>query len=320
MGLDRTNRIRHTAWITACIALTLASPACKKRAPLPGDPSGASGSAHSQGSGGSGANRSVAPSESSESLGSSATSNGTTTSGGAQSLQAQHHGNESQGAAGSNTGGIASGNGTSDSPAAPQAEAVPAVPMEPKCFTVQYERKNKNITEDAASTQKNIIALKHDVFDAGSLCVRVNGVPVRYKYDKNKPTEVMLSASVSPRAKITARYCLEKGSCSDSKCVIPKDEFMEAIGGIESADAGEDAATITGGDTKAKKANRKIASYGDWTGGAGGKDVTTSLDADLKRELADMDDPSIKFTLNRDWDVSNEQSSCLKPVGTHAKR
>src|SRR5207245_943996 len=91
--------------------------------------------------------------------------------------------------------------------------------------------------EESCSHHKNLIRIKNPGFTSKSLCIRVNNTPVHFSAVKGKKNEFIIGPIAGPNAKITARYCVGKMKCSED-CTIPKDEFMDAIGG-GSAQEGE---------------------------------------------------------------------------------
>ncbi|MCM2278510.1 MAG: hypothetical protein NDJ89_10590 [Oligoflexia bacterium] len=159
-------------------------------------------------------------------------------------------------------------------PRTSQQAAAPAVPqiVEPQgCVTLAFKHKKAtgHTDEESCSQHKNLIRLPHA--NPTSVCVRVNKTPVRFQTVAGKPNEILLGAIAGPKSEITAQYCFGKASCADLKkdCVIPKDEFMDAIG------ASDD----------------KLAQAGRWDAEGAGKDadVNAHLDAEMKRELDNLD-------------------------------
>ncbi|MBS1985415.1 MAG: hypothetical protein JST16_14715 [Bdellovibrionales bacterium] len=115
------------------------------------------------------------------------------------------------------------------------APAVPAVVEKPfeGCQRVVFDSKNE--TQKYA---KNVVKLNHKLFEQKikweSLCVRVDNVPVKFNLDKQKH-EVTLSFVKGEKAKVSLSYCVGGAPCTQS-CVVPHDEFMEALTGSEDAD------------------------------------------------------------------------------------
>jgi len=146
----------------------------------------------------------------------------------------------------------------------------PTRPSGPTFFTLTFHHKPmaSHSDEESCAQHQNLLKLKHAGFASGSLCVRVNDTPVAFRRVKGHADQILIGAIAGPKSKITARYCLGKTKCpkSASDCAIPKDEFMEAIGG-ESASGGQwDAADSTADVAAAEKATaelrREIASEG----------------------------------------------------------
>mgnify|MGYP007100961826 CR=1 FL=1 len=71
-------------------------------------------------------------------------------------------------------------------------------------------------------------------FNKKSVCVRVNGKPVKHKLTQNKKNPqqylVLIGSVAGPRSKLGLSYCAKNAKCPHS-CKVPKDEFMAAIGG-----------------------------------------------------------------------------------------
>jgi hypothetical protein len=169
-------------------------------------------------------------------------------------------------------------------------------PEGPSCFTVTYTHKKmmSHSSEETCSHHKNVFKLPHDKVNPKSICVRLNGTPVRFSMNKKAPSEIMLAAIAGPDAKITARYCVGKNTCNE-ECVIPRDSFMDAIGGTEDM------------------ANTQI---GQWSAEADEAEAkhTAKLNADLKKELADLDESapgtSEGLSIFKDWVGEPEAPAC----------
>lgn len=198
------------------------------------------------------------------------------------------------GAAG--TGGLTTpaGTGTASlTPGMPGADA-PSVPEGPKCFTLTYRHKetDAHTGDEVCSQHKNIIRLKHEGVNLKTLCVRIGKTPVPFQTVKGKPKEILVSAIAGPNSVISARYCTGAATCNE-ECKIPKDEFMEAIGGTEA-------------DTK----DLKIAQW-DPNDPEQNNGITAKLDSDLKKELGDLDEGPSKIShVFRDWVSGPESPAC----------
>ena len=151
-----------------------------------------------------------------------------------------------------------------------------AIPVEApsRCFTVTYKHKRTfgHTTDEECSTHTNSITLKHSDVNANSVCIKVNGRPVSFKNTKNKTNEIIIGAIAGPGAVITARYCTGQYNCTE-ECKVPKDEFMDAIGG------GNEASGLKSG-------------IGHWEP----SDVKENLGEKLRKELAAFDEPDTKFS------------------------
>jgi hypothetical protein len=147
------------------------------------------------------------------------------------------------------------------------AEAPKEIPV--TCFfeTFTHKPMDGHKTEEDCSHHKNLIKLSHAGANFKTMCVRVNEVPVKFERAGNG-SEILIGSIAGPHATISVRYCTGKTVCADAKkndCVIPKDEFLDAIGGET-----DDGAVAQWDNTDAA---------GD-----------AKLNADVKRELADIQD------------------------------
>ncbi len=165
--------------------------------------------------------------------------------------------------------GLGSGAGVGTAGSSSEKVAPPAR----ECFTVTYHHKKLGDHADGeiCSLHKNLVKLKHPKVNFKSLCVKVNGTPVKYEKTKGG---VLVAAIAGPNAKITARYCLDQANCSD-ECKIPRDEFMDAIGGAEDEVA----------HVGAKKGKKKSAKW-DPNDKSEDADISAEFDGELARELA----------------------------------
>lgn len=180
-------------------------------------------------------------------------------------------------------------------PVAGGTQAKMETPTEPPkgCVTITYQHRKTtgHNHEEACFQHKNLIRLKHD--NVNSVCVRVNGTPVPFEFNKSKTNEILVAAVAGPKAQITARYCFGKTKC-DENCTIPKDDFMDAIGG----DKPMQVAQWDAHDTVDKDS-----------------DVNAHLDSEMKKELDRLD--RVETTVFADWIGGSEAPAC----GTkHAQR
>jgi hypothetical protein len=168
-----------------------------------------------------------------------------------------------------------------------QAAAVPEGPK-PTCFAETFHHKNLpgHNSDEACSHHRNVISLKHTDANVASLCVRVNGTPVKFEKVKGHRDQVMIGHIAGPNAKIVATYCVGKNRC-DEECKIPKDEFMDAIGGSD----------------------EENAVVGHWDSADAGD---SALNDKLKKELASLDEtaPTVSSSVFKDWIEDSEVPAC----------
>jgi hypothetical protein len=188
--------------------------------------------------------------------------------------------------------------GTQLTNAAPGTPA--ATPVPDACYTVTYHHKAApgHTDEEACSHHKNLIQFKHENVNAKNVCVRVNGTPVHFLTVKDHADQVLIGAVAGPKSKITLSYCVGKAKCEVKEdCTVPKDEFMEAIGGT-TADVSKDARL---GQWDPSLPSDKEA------------DVLAKLDGDVKRELEtnnDLNGRSRRGEMFKDWQSDNEGPAC----------
>lgn len=150
-----------------------------------------------------------------------------------------------------------------------QAETQP----QPACYTTAFRPSSKN----GAHTHhdQNLIRLNAEGINAKSVCVRIDGTPVRHKLlppQKAKAGLAVLIGSIpNPNSRVTARYCTFKATCAED-CTIPRDEFMEAIAGSDE-------------ETLLKRVQGKQAKW-DPEDAEKDEDATAELGAEIERELA----------------------------------
>jgi hypothetical protein len=85
----------------------------------------------------------------------------------------------------------------------------------------------------------------------------VNGTPVAHKVNPKAKNSVIIGALAGPKAEITVRYCSEKTKCTDP-CVIPKDDFMNALGGGSEGDSGWNSESPSGEEGQLKSELDKL--------------------------------------------------------------
>lgn len=109
----------------------------------------------------------------------------------------------------------------------------PVVAEGPTCFTETFTHKpmSGHSDEESCSHHKNLLKLAHSNVNSAHVCVRVNGAPVKFE---RKGDEILIGSIAGPKAKITVRYCTGKLTCAaiaKEDCSVPRDEFMDAMGG-----------------------------------------------------------------------------------------
>ena len=127
-------------------------------------------------------------------------------------------------------------NSLKENPTPTSITGVQTIP-ENVCFTVNYKHKptdgHKNI--DDCSTHKNVIDFKtnktHPDISSKNVCIRVDETPVKFETIKSK---WIIGPIAGPSSVISVRYCPAK---IIQDCNIPKDSFIDAIGGEQENDA-----------------------------------------------------------------------------------
>lgn len=145
------------------------------------------------------------------------------------------------------------------------------------CFVVSYSHERTRMHEDEEDCfhHRNLIRLKHETIDSRSLCVRVNGTPVRFQRDPKDSRDLIIGPVAGPDAKITAQYCVGKSSCKQD-CTVARDEFLDAIGA--NASDGDEA-----DDVKADVQLARWDSDGEKDANA---EVSAKLQTEINREIA----------------------------------
>lgn len=185
---------------------------------------------------------------------------------------------------------------------APAPGALPPAEPQDQCVTITYHHKAiaSHNDEEACSHHKNMLKLAK-IGDARiapqTVCVRVNGTPVHYLTVKGHADELIFGSIAGPKSKVTVHYCTGKAlGCAKEDCTVPKDEFMEAIGGGESGS----------GDAK----------LGQWDPTAPAEkeaDVMAKLDGEVKKELETNDDLNGRAPageLFKDWIGETQAAAC----------
>lgn len=191
---------------------------------------------------------------------------------------------------------VAATKAAADLAPASSAPVEAAAPLE-GCFTVTYKHKEArgHGGRDDCATHKNALSIAGQEalgeipakLSAKSLCLRVDGVPVKFERAK---AMLAFGAVAGPKSTISVQACLGKGPCK-LDCVVPKDEFMDAIGATD--DEGAD--------------GRAVASA-KWDPSDREEDHDASAGAD--EALREADAAAHKLPVFRDWIVTERTTKC----------
>ena len=140
---------------------------------------------------------------------------------------------------------------------------------------------------------KNIIRLdgrlKETQVRWDSLCVRADGVPVAFQLDRKK-LEVQFSGLRKRAREVQVSFCRNDAKCAES-CVVPRDEFLEALAGT--SDLGDE-------DSAAGWANNAAAANRE--------------EEDLNREIASfsaaLGDEKKVHSVNENWKETSKGAAC----------
>jgi hypothetical protein len=201
------------------------------------------------------------------------------------------------------TGGVAATASTGSSDAGKNARAPAPVAEKDACVTVTYKHKAmaSHNDEETCSHHKNWLKLGHANVNAKTVCVRVNGSPVHFVSIKGHNDEVVFGSVAGPKSNVTVTYCTGKLTGCEAKmamqdCVVPKDEFMEAIGG--------------------ESGGKPDARLGQWDPAHPSEkeaDVLAKLDGSVRRELETNDELNGRAPAGemfKDWLAGTETSAC----------
>ncbi|MBC7691508.1 MAG: hypothetical protein H7222_07040, partial [Methylotenera sp.] len=206
------------------------------------------------------------------------------------------------GAAGTPSG-TSNVSGSLTSPSKELAKETPAeVKPVANCYVVNFKHKasSHHKTRQACAQHRNFLKLTDSTINLKSVCVRVDGIPVAYEQVKEKgKSEVsglMLAGIAGPDSKISLKYCINKHDCNED-CKVPKDEFMDAIGGTDPAengkvavvrwdpsDAENDRDVVAEMDSEIKKELSESAVFADWVGNAEASEC--KLNKNMERKVA----------------------------------
>jgi hypothetical protein len=181
------------------------------------------------------------------------------------------------------------------------AEAKPE-PAVDSCYTVTFHHKHPGMRtgDETCSHHKNLLRV-HPAeglkLNPKTVCIRVNGTPVKFSQAKGKPNDFIIGIVVGIETAVTARYCTGRFHCNED-CKVPKDEFVEAIGGSDmDTDESQKLAIAVWDkeDPNDKEQNAKLA-------------------GDMHKGLKDLDEVAKAaaegYTLFQDWIPDNQSIAC----------
>lgn len=186
-----------------------------------------------------------------------------------------------------------------------ETKAQHAASEPPQCYSVEFTHKKlaSHATGAMCMNHKNLVALDGAQINNKTICIRVNGRPVEHKLIKSDRPEnkgqvqVLFGSVAGPNSVVTATYCTKTAKCNEG-CRIPRDEFMEAIGGGDDSLDG-DLPTVT------------------WH--AGGKQKITHDEESLDKEVAQFskalgagNDAKGKGNVFIGWIQQETKNSCWK--------
>ncbi len=117
----------------------------------------------------------------------------------------------------------------------PTSEALKDAPK-PVCHTMEFKHEHLRAHDsgEPCLEHRNVLTLKEDSLNPKSVCVRVNGKAIQHQVVRNPKVanewKVVFGPHAGPNAVVTTTYCSIGAQCSEG-CKIPRDDFMEAIGG-----------------------------------------------------------------------------------------
>jgi hypothetical protein len=119
-----------------------------------------------------------------------------------------------------------------------KSSAPAALPEENRCFVATFHHKDLSSHRDGEQClqHKNWISLADRPINPKTICVKVNGTPVEFRFGDAEKSAILIGAVAGPSAEITVHYCVGKRTCP-TKCEIPKDNFLSSLGGDEPANA-----------------------------------------------------------------------------------
>lgn len=189
-----------------------------------------------------------------------------------------------------------------------QDKNVATTPVTPVsgCYVMSFKHKvlPSHSSDDECSHHRNLIKLGRADANPASVCIRVNGTPVRHERVTGSADEFVIGPVAGPHDVITARFCVGQAKCHES-CPYPKqeqvkkDEFLDAIGA-------NDDDTDTG-------------SAAQWQAGDAQKvqEVNQAVNGEIKKELDDQENAERRTAANqshlevfKDWINDGETTAC----------
>jgi hypothetical protein len=189
-------------------------------------------------------------------------------------------------------------------PTSTPPQTITEVISTPTCFKLEFNHPKTagHNSDESCSQHKNLLKLGHTQYNKKSVCVRVNNTPVKFEIHPKNSDQLLVGAVAGPDSKISVSYCLQENLCKED-CVVPRDEFMDALSGGISEDG-------------------KAIAWDDSQEGSETAQKTKSLEKTMKRELAALNEGSEAadgsaesssdgLALFRGWKVEKENApSC----------
>lgn len=108
----------------------------------------------------------------------------------------------------------------------------------PPCFTLTFKRPASTELLGEADSVKNLLQLGHSDINPASVCIRVNGSPVKHTLVSGTQDQFLIEPISTAKSEIVASFCTGSAKCSEPCNAVapksvakPKDEFLEAISG-----------------------------------------------------------------------------------------
>lgn len=160
------------------------------------------------------------------------------------------------------------------SPTSAPPQTITEVISTPTCFKLEFNHPKTagHSSDESCSQHKNLLKLGHTQYNKKSVCVRVNNIPVKFEIHPKNSDQILVGAVAGPESKIAVSYCLQENLCKE-ECVVPRDEFMDALSGGISEDG-------------------KAIAWDDSQEGSETAQKTKSLEKTMKRELAALNEGS----------------------------